>query len=110
MIDQLRHQHPVAKLCNLLNVTKSSYQAWSAGKVVPPRKLEDNVFQLPSWVDPQLVIGNPSKSDWIEMASIGINVDKKYANQVLLFNANVTDTKFSTFSFLDYDSTAYNAA
>ena len=41
MIDQLRHQHPVTKLCDLLNVAKSGYQAWSTGKVVLPRKLED---------------------------------------------------------------------
>ena len=41
MINQLRNQHPVAKLCALLNVAKSGYQAWSLGKVVPPRKLED---------------------------------------------------------------------
>lgn len=41
MIDQLRHRHPIAKLCDLLNVAKSGYQAWSIGKVVPPNKLED---------------------------------------------------------------------
>ena len=41
MIDQLRQQHPVTKLCDLRNVAKSGYQAWSAGKVVPPHKLED---------------------------------------------------------------------
>ena len=41
MIDQLRNQHPVAKLCALLDVAKSGYQAWSMGRVVPPRKLED---------------------------------------------------------------------
>ena len=41
MIDQLRKQHPVAKLCALLDVAKSGYQAWSIGKVVSPRKLED---------------------------------------------------------------------
>ncbi|MDX8400851.1 MAG: IS3 family transposase, partial [Gallionellaceae bacterium] len=41
MIDTLRNQHPVARLCNLLDVAKSGYQAWSSGKVVPPRKLED---------------------------------------------------------------------
>lgn len=41
MIDKLRNQHPVAKLCALLDVAKSGYQAWSTGKVVPPRKLED---------------------------------------------------------------------
>ena len=41
MIDQLRNQHPIAKLCALLDVAKSGYQAWSMGKGVPPRKLED---------------------------------------------------------------------
>lgn len=41
MIDQLRNQHPVTHLCALLDVAKSGYQAWSTGKVVPPRKLED---------------------------------------------------------------------
>lgn len=41
MIDKLRHQHPVARLCDLLDVAKSGYQAWSSGKVVPPRKLEE---------------------------------------------------------------------
>ena len=41
MIDKLRNQHPVANLCVLLDVAKSGYQAWSTGKAVPPRKLED---------------------------------------------------------------------
>jgi putative transposase len=41
LIDQLRKQHPVAKLCDLLNVAKSGYQGFRLGKVVPPRKLED---------------------------------------------------------------------
>lgn len=41
MIDQLRKQHPFAKLCALLDVAKCGYQAWSMGKVVSPSKLED---------------------------------------------------------------------
>lgn len=41
MIDQLRQNHPVTRLCALLDVAKSGYQAWSTGKVVPPRRLED---------------------------------------------------------------------
>jgi len=41
MIDQLRNQHPIANLCALLDVAKSGYQAWSTGKVMPPRKLEE---------------------------------------------------------------------
>jgi putative transposase len=40
-IDQLRNEHPVSRLCALLDVAKSGYQAWSAGKVSPRRKLED---------------------------------------------------------------------
>ena len=41
LIDQLRNQHPVTRLCALLDIAKSGYHAWSAGKVVPPRQLEE---------------------------------------------------------------------
>ena len=41
MIDKFRQQHPVARLCALVDVAKSGYQAWCTGKVTPPRKLED---------------------------------------------------------------------
>ena len=41
MIDKLRHTHPVDKLCQLVDVAKSGHQAWSRGKVIPARRLED---------------------------------------------------------------------
>ena len=41
MINQLRNQHPISRLCILLDIAKSGYQAWRSGKVIPPRKLED---------------------------------------------------------------------
>ncbi len=41
MIDQLRHLHSVFKLCYLLDVARTGYQAWRTGKVVSARKLED---------------------------------------------------------------------
>jgi putative transposase len=41
MIDQLRNQHPISRLCLLLGVAKSGYQAWRSGKVIPLRKLQD---------------------------------------------------------------------
>ena len=41
MIDKFRHQHPVARLCALVDVVKSGYQAWCTGKVTSPRKLDD---------------------------------------------------------------------
>ena len=41
MIDKFRHQHPVSRLCALVDVAKSGYQTWCTGKVTSPRKLED---------------------------------------------------------------------
>lgn len=40
-IDQLRDKHTVDKLCKLLDVAKSGYQSYAAGKVTAPSKLED---------------------------------------------------------------------
>ena len=71
---------------------------------------DDNIFRLPSWADPQSAIGQPTKSDHIQSESIGIDLDKKYSNQDVQFKANVTNNKFSTFSYLDYFNTAYAAA
>ena len=33
MIHKFRHQHPVSRLCVLVDVAKSGYQAWCAGKL-----------------------------------------------------------------------------
>ena len=41
MIDKFRQQHPVARLCALVDVAKSGYPAWCTGKVTSPRKLDD---------------------------------------------------------------------
>jgi putative transposase len=41
MIDKFRHQHPITRLCALVDVAKSGYQAWCTGKVTSPRKLDD---------------------------------------------------------------------
>jgi putative transposase len=41
MIDQLRHQLPAYRLCDLLDVARSGYQAWCSGKFTSARKLAD---------------------------------------------------------------------
>ena len=41
MIDKFPDQHPVARLCALVDVAKSGYQAWCTGIVTSPRKLDD---------------------------------------------------------------------
>ncbi len=71
---------------------------------------DDNVFRVPTGVDPLLVTGKPTKSDVIQTESIGINLDKKYANQEVTFKGTATYNKYNTFSNLDYTSTVYSAA
>lgn len=71
---------------------------------------DNNVYRLPSSVDPKLVIGHSSKSDRIRSILLGINIDKKYSNQNVMFSANATNNKYDTFSSLDYNGTAYSAA
>ena len=41
MIDQFRHQLPAYRLCDLLDVARSGYQAWCSGKFVSAHKLAD---------------------------------------------------------------------
>ena len=41
MIHKFRNQHFITRLCTLVDVAKSGYQAWCAGKVTSPRKLEE---------------------------------------------------------------------
>jgi exopolysaccharide biosynthesis operon protein EpsL len=71
---------------------------------------DSNIYRLPSSADPLIAIGKPGKSDRIQQLSLGIDVDKKYANQELLFKAKGTNNKYRTFSSLNHNDTAYNAA
>ena len=71
---------------------------------------DNNIYRLPSWKDPLTTIGTPGKSDRIQQLSLSIDVDKKYANQEFLLKANGTNNKYRTFSSLNYNGTAYNAA
>ena len=70
---------------------------------------DSNVFRLPSSADSQIAIGNSEKSDRIRQLTLGFNLDKKYSNQELVLNAQITNNKYDTFSSLDYDATAYKA-
>lgn len=71
---------------------------------------DNNVYRLPSSINPQPVIGHSSKSDRIRSILLGINIDKKYSNQNVMFSANVTNNKYVKFSSLDYNGTVYSAA
>lgn len=71
---------------------------------------DDNLFRLPSGADPQIFLGNADKSDLAYSLSVGINVDKKYSNQEVIFNATGTNYKYSNFSSLDYTGSSFKGA
>lgn len=71
---------------------------------------DDNVFRLPSGVDPKTFLGKPGKSDTTQFVSFGINIDKKYSNQELVFNAIGTNFKYSNFSNVNYTSSSFKGA
>ncbi|MBI3479743.1 MAG: hypothetical protein HY016_05225 [Nitrosomonadales bacterium] len=71
---------------------------------------DDNVFRLPADADPQLYLGQPSKSDVTRSVSLGINIDKKYSNQEIIVNALGTDIKYRNFANLDYASSSLKGA
>jgi exopolysaccharide biosynthesis operon protein EpsL len=71
---------------------------------------DDNVFRLPASADPQTLLGKPDKSDVTHFASFGLNVDKKYSNQELIFNMTGTNIKYKNFSNLDHTSSSIKGA
>jgi exopolysaccharide biosynthesis operon protein EpsL len=71
---------------------------------------DDNLYKLPPGVDPQQAIGHATKSDVIKTETIGINLDKKYANQEVIFRGSVTNNKYNEFLNLDYTNTVYSAS
>jgi exopolysaccharide biosynthesis operon protein EpsL len=71
---------------------------------------DDNVFRLPDDADPKMFLGKTTKSDLIRFLTLGMNVDKKYGNQEVMFSGSGTDSKYDNFSDLDYTSWSYKAA
>ena len=71
---------------------------------------DSNVFRLPGFVDPLLAVGVPSKSDTINVASVGLRIDKPYAQQRFQLDVTETAYRYSNFSFLNFDALEYRGA
>ena len=71
---------------------------------------DSNLFRLPGFVDPQAVLGKPTKSDTIKVVYAGLRIDKPYGQQ--RFQLDVTDTlyRYDNFSFLDFGALEYRGA
>lgn len=70
-----------------------------------------NMFRLPdSAPDPQLAQGIPGKSDRITTTTLGLRIDKAYAQQRFQLDASQTATRYANFTFLDRDAFHYDGA
>ena len=70
-----------------------------------------NVFRLPdSAPDPQLARGIPGKSDRITTTTLGLRIDKAYAQQRFQLDASQTATRYANFTFLERDAFQYDGA
>ena len=71
---------------------------------------DNNVFHLPSSVDPQALLGKPTKSDRISATYAGLRVDKPYAQQRFLLELTETAYRYDNFSFLDFNALQYQGS
>lgn len=71
---------------------------------------ENNLFRLPPGADPQTVVGKPTKSDDIQVATLGLRVDKSISLQRFELAADLVDYRYRTFDHLDFTARNYAAA
>lgn len=70
-----------------------------------------NVFRVAdSAPDPQLAQGIPGKSDRVTTTTLGLRVDKAYAQQRFQLDASQTATRYSKFTLLNLDAFQYHGA
>lgn len=69
---------------------------------------DSNLFRLPPGADPEIFVGESTKSDVNTLTSIALRINKPYSLQRFELEATVVDSRYHTFSYLDY--TAYNYA
>ena len=66
-----------------------------------------NVFRLPGFVDPQLVVGKSTKSDLIGVLYAGLLIDQPYRQQRFQLSLTESRYRYQNFSFLDFDALNY---
>ncbi len=68
---------------------------------------DSNLFRLPSGVDAQAALGASSRSDTINVAYVGLRIDKDYAQQRFQLDLTQTAFRHANFSFLNYQAFEY---
>ena len=68
-------------------------------------KYDDNLFLLPNPAPPG---GVSDSSTWMQTESAGFSFDHQYSGQVVHADASVTNNRFDSFHYLDYNAVNYN--
>ena len=71
---------------------------------------DSNLFRLPSSADPQLTLGQPTKSDTIRLTYAGLRIVKPYGQQNFQLDLTETQHRYNNFPRLDWDGFDYRAA
>lgn len=72
---------------------------------------DTNVFRVPADApDPQAALGRPGRSDRLARATLGLRLDKSYAQQQWIVDLARTATRYEKFTSLDRDFFSYRAA
>ncbi len=71
---------------------------------------DSNVLRLPANVDPLTAAGVSSKSDTINVAHVGLSLDKAYAQQRIELEVTETAYRYAHLAFLNFDALEYRGA
>lgn len=70
---------------------------------------DDNIYRLNSATDVQALTGKSERSDQIRTVTAGIRLDEQFSQQHVLVAAGVTDSRYQTYSNLNFVAKNYQA-
>ena len=71
---------------------------------------DSNLFRSSSNVTPQTAVGASTKSDTIDITSVGLTLDKTYSLQRFQLDTSFIDSRYKNFDYLNFDALNYVAA
>lgn len=74
------------------------------------RQTDSNLFRTSSNISPQAALGSNTKSDTIDITSVGLTLDKSYSLQRFQLNTSFVDSRYKNFDYLNFDALNYAAS
>nr|WP_315190070.1 XrtB/PEP-CTERM-associated polysaccharide biosynthesis outer membrane protein EpsL [uncultured Albidiferax sp.] len=71
---------------------------------------DSNLFRIASNLSPQTALGTSTKSDTIDITSVGLSWNKSYSLQKFQLTTSIVDSRYKNFDYLNFDALNYSAA